>query len=122
KELQASIQASAEQGAQSAMVELSLAADADMTAMVNTRAVDWAQRRAADLITSDGTGGELIDATRNLIRSTIEQAVQEGWSARTLANELQDSYAFSRDRAATIARTELMMAYSNGAMQGYIAS
>lgn len=121
EQLQASITASAEAGAQSAMTELSIG-DADMTSLINTRAVNWAERRAADLIASDGTGGELVDATRNLIRSTIEQAVQEGWSARMLSNELQDSYAFSRDRAATIARTELMMSYSNGAMQGYIAS
>ncbi|MDE2426914.1 MAG: phage portal protein [Elusimicrobia bacterium] len=121
KQLVESIQASAQGGAQSALTELSIG-DADLTKLVNTRAVDWAKRRAADLIKSDGTGGELIDATRNLIRSTIEQAAQEGWSARTLSNELQDTYAFSRDRAMTIARTELAMAYSNGAMQGYIAS
>jgi hypothetical protein len=119
--LQASITAQAESGAKSALVELSIG-DADMTSLVNTRAVHWAERRAADLISSDGTGGELVDATRSLIRSTIEQAVQEGWSAQTLANALRDSYAFSRDRALTIARTELMMAFSNGAMQGYITS
>jgi phage portal protein BeeE len=119
--LQASIAAQAEAGAKSALVELSIG-DADMTSLVNTRAVHWAERRAADLISSDGTGGELVDATRSLIRSTIEQAVQEGWSAQTLANALRDSYAFSRDRAMTIARTELMMAFSNGAMQGYITS
>ncbi len=121
KELLASIETQAQTGAQAAFTELSIG-DADLTSLVNTRAVDWAKRRAADLIKTDGTGGELIDATRNLIRSTIEQASQEGWSARELANALQDSYAFSRDRATTIARTELMMAYSNGAMQGYIAS
>jgi SPP1 gp7 family putative phage head morphogenesis protein len=121
EQLQASIVEQAQAGADNALVELSIGGE-DMTSLVNTRAVEWAERRAADLIKSDGTGGELLDATRNLIRGTIEQAVEEGWSAQQLAKELRGSYAFSRDRAVTIARTELQMAYANGAMQGYIAS
>jgi SPP1 gp7 family putative phage head morphogenesis protein len=121
KALHDAITEEAQAGGKQALVDLVIG-DTDMTSMVDTRATQWAAKRAADLITSDGTGGELIDATRNLIRSTIEQAVQEGWSSQTLANALRDSYAFSRDRAVTIARTELAMAHSQGAMQGYITS
>lgn len=90
--------------------------------MANVRAIAWAQEHAGETITSDDQGSELLDETRNLIRGTIVRAVTEGWSSQKLTSELRANYAFSRDRAETISRTELAMAYSNGAMQSYITS
>ena len=116
------IEANALQGGEDGLLQLNISGGLGMTEQVNQSATAWAERRAADLITSDGAGGELVDATRNLIRSTIEQAVNEGWSTQKLAKALREHYAFSPARAAVIARTELAMAESQGNLQAYIAS
>lgn len=120
-ELVQALEAAAKDGAQHGLVQLNIGGE-DMLSLVNDRAVEFAQQRAAELIATDGTGGELVEATRNLIRATVQQAVEEGWSSRQLANALEDSYAFSAQRAATIARTELAFADSRGNLASYIAS
>lgn len=120
-ELVQALEAAAKDGAQHGLVQLNIGGE-DMLNLVNDRAVEFAQQRAAELIATDGTGGELVEATRNLIRATVQQAVEEGWSSRQLANALEDSYAFSAQRAATIARTELAFADSRGNLASYIAS
>lgn len=121
-ELLAALEANAKQGAEQALVQLSIDAGAGVTEQVNQKAIGWAAQRAADLIKTDGTGGELVDATRALIRATIEQATREGWSTQQLAKALREHYAFSPQRAQVIARTELAMAESQGNLQAYIAS
>lgn len=100
-------------------------ADADVSIsidLVNERAVDWAAQRAAELIKTDASGGELIESTRMMLRATIEQAVEEGWSNEQLAKGLREMYGFSKTRAMTIARTEIAMASVNGSMLKWIAS
>jgi SPP1 gp7 family putative phage head morphogenesis protein len=121
-ELLAALEANAKQGAEQGLMQLSIDAGAGMTEQVNGKAIEWAAQRAADLIKTDGTGGELVDATRALIRATVEQATREGWSTQQLAKALRDHYAFSPQRAQVIARTELAMAESQGNLQAYIAS
>lgn len=63
-------------------------------------------------------GGDLIvglkDSTRDLVRGTLEDALQEGWSKPELTEELSNNFAFSDVRAARIAHTELAMAHSYG--------
>ncbi|MGH8158376.1 MAG: phage portal protein [Rhodanobacter sp.] len=119
--LQQTLQAVAKDGAEQAMLQINLGG-VDMTALVSQQAVEWADRRAASLITSNGYGGDLVDATRDLIRGTVEQAVKEGWSNNTLAKALSESYAFSKQRAMTIARTETAFADAHGNLLTYIAS
>lgn len=109
-------------GAQTGLLQLGIMANEGITEQVNQSAITWAERRAASLITSDASGGELIDATRTLIRAEIEAAVENGSSTAQLAKALREHYAFSADRAMVIARTELAMAESNGNLQAYLAS
>lgn len=116
------IEASATSGGEKGLLQLNLSVGLGMTEQVNQSAIAWAQRRAGELITRDGDGGELVDATRNLIRATIEQAVKEGWSTQRLCKALKTHYAFSPQRAMVIARTELAMAESTGNLQAFIAS
>lgn len=91
----------------------------DALSLANTAAERWARARAAELIKSNGAGGELAEATREMLRSTIVKAESEGWSNDRLAAELRDGYAFSKQRAETIARTELKAADSEGAIAGW---
>jgi PAS domain-containing protein len=110
-------------GADKALTQLDIGGDTgSMFSLANEKAVAFANKRAAELITSDAGGGELLDGTRALIRGTVEAAVSEGWSPQKLAQALKDSYAFSPDRAETIARTEVSIAHVAGSMEGYRAS
>lgn len=92
------------------------------TDLINERAVDWAKARAADLIGKDASGGELLDATRNLIRGAVEQALADGIGSKQLAKILREEFAFSAQRAETIARTEIAAASVNGSLHSWIAS
>src|SRR6185312_12134499 len=62
------------------------------------------------------------EGTREFLRDDVGQALADGWSNDELAKKLADSYAFSDDRAMTIARTETQMAANAGALNGYKAS
>ena len=76
-------------------------AGGDVFALANPHATSYAAERAAELIT------ELEEGTRTLIRKTISTAIAEQWSVNELADELAKDYAFSPQRAATIAATEM---------------
>lgn len=91
----------------------------DALDLANTRAEKWAKDRAAELIGKAADGGELADSTRDMLRATIVQAEEEGWSNSRLADELESNYAFSKQRAETIARTETKSADSEGAIAGW---
>jgi SPP1 gp7 family putative phage head morphogenesis protein len=101
--------------------------------LANTGAIDYAKSRAAELVGKRiNDDGDIVDnpnseysvddATRELIRSDITTAMEEGWSDDDLAAALEDNYAFSSDRAMTIARTETAFADTNGNMELYSAS
>lgn len=86
--------------------------------ITNTRAQQIAEQRAAELIGADANGGEMADATREMIRSTIADAFENGWSSQELADALETVYGFSEDRADLIAETELRMAMGAGEIEG----
>lgn len=88
----------------------------DAFSLANSRAEEWATNRAAELVT------ELTESTRDLLRGSILEAEEQGWSNEQLASELQENYAFSKQRAQTIARTELKAADSEGAIAGWRAT
>lgn len=90
--------------------------DVDILSLANTRAEKWADGHAAELIK------DFADTTRDLLRGSIIEAEQQGWSNEELAKDLRDNYAFSKQRADTIARTELKTADSEGAIAGWRAS
>jgi predicted kinase/8-oxo-dGTP pyrophosphatase MutT (NUDIX family)/cation transport regulator ChaB len=84
--------------------------------VANTRALDWAAARAAQLVTN------VSETTRNGLRDLVSQALEEGWSPQELQQEIEGSALFSPARAAMIARTELAMAHSQGTLAGWAAS
>lgn len=80
---------------------------------VNERSVEWARERAASLVT------QIEENTRDMLRDTVAQAVEEGWSADELATEIAASVGFSDDRATAIARTEIVAANNQGNLAAY---
>jgi hypothetical protein len=102
---------------------------ADLTDLVNEQAVAWAEARAAELVGMRVEGGRLVEnpdaewrideGTRTLLRGDIADAIDEGLSTAELADHLTGSYAFSDDRADTIARTEMAHADVAGNLLAY---
>jgi len=125
------LQSMGEDGAKLALLQLGGIAD-DKTIVSSSDAVtnDYAKRRAAELVGMRYTAeGDLIenpnakwaitDSTRDMLRSTVTTALEEGWSNDHLADELENNFAFSSSRAETIARTEIKRADMQGSLSAY---
>lgn len=82
---------------------------------VNVEALNFAQHRAAELIT------DVEDSTRDMIRTSVLDAMnsEEGFTTANLASELKDSHAFSEYRSNMIARTEAAFADVEGNIEGW---
>jgi SPP1 gp7 family putative phage head morphogenesis protein len=118
-------------GAREALAQLGVGDDIEaLTKQVNERAVEWAKDRAAEMVGKRRLpNGELIDnpnaswviedSTREMLRSDVARAIEEGWSNDKLAGQIADSYAFSDERAMMIARTETAFADVAGNMIAY---
>lgn len=65
---------------------------------------DYAEERGGELVT------DLSDSTREMLRSSVAEAIENGQTNSQFAKDLMDNYAFSEERALTIARTELAFA------------
>jgi hypothetical protein len=83
------------------------------TDLIHTKAVEWAQNRAAKLIV------DIEQTTMERIRADVTEALSEGQYTEDLADKLVDSYGFSDARAEMISRTELAAADSAGNMAAY---
>lgn len=90
--------------------------EAEITTMVNDRAVAYAQERSAELVT------RISESTREMLRADVTEAMQEGYSNDDLADTLAENYGFSGDRAEMIARTETAYADVAGNLEAYRAS
>lgn len=104
-----------------------------MTSLVNDEAISFADERAAELVGKKLLeDGSIIDNqsqdwaidenTREMMRGLVASALEEGPTVQDLANAIEDSFAFSQDRAETIARTELATAHSQGTLRTWQAS
>lgn len=104
--------------------------DEGITDQVNAQAVAWATDRGAELVGMRYTdAGELepnpdaewaiTDSTREMLRSDVETVIEEGLSTDDLASALEARYAFSPERADTIARTEIARADVAGNLVAY---
>lgn len=113
-----------------ALAQVGAGDDGQLVNLVNERAADYARERAAEMVGKRvGPDGTLIDnpnarwriddATRDMLRSTITTALDEGVSQEELQERIENSYAFSEERAQMIARAEVGNANSEGALQGY---
>ena len=96
----------------------SIGADDDSVNVVNQRAVAYAKSRAAELVSVNGDQS-LIDSTRAMIRDTIANGLEGGMSGSQIADALQESYAFSAQRANLIANTEIATANGQGKKAGW---
>jgi len=101
----------------------------DAFRQVNSDAVAYARARAAELVgRKRDEDGQLVDnpraefaitdGTREYLRSTVETAIEEGWSSEQLAEAMEENTAFSPMRARLIARTEVGSAYGQGQLVG----
>ncbi len=96
---------------------------------MRVRAEAYARDRAAELVGRKWIGGVLMDnpdarwaitdSTRDMIRVYVRDAIEAGDSTADLAARLKESFAFSENRATTVARSEIAMADSDGAMEGW---
>jgi hypothetical protein len=64
----------------------------------------------------------ITESTRDSIRGYVERAIDEGWSPKHLADEIETSGIFSEDRAELVARTEIKNADNKGNMESYKAT
>jgi hypothetical protein len=104
-----------------------------LTDQVNEAAAQWAKERAAEMIgmkyAADGSlvenpGAEwaITESTRDLLRTDVADAIEQGLSSKELADRLAGSYAFSDERAENIARTEIANADIQGSLIGWAQS
>lgn len=135
-DVQSELQAIAADGGTEALAQLvavGVSEDAVSVDQVNAAAVVYARDRSAELVgmrvAADGTLVEnpnaewaITDSTRSMLNTDVVSAIEEGWSTDELAGVLADSYAFSDDRAETIARTEIATADVQGNLAIYEAS
>lgn len=80
------------------------------------RATAYARDRAAELVT------EIDEATRDMLRTEIKDALEAGTTRRDLADKLSELYAFSDERADLIAGTEIAFANGAGSLDAYEAA
>ena len=101
-------------GARAAAIQSRLVDDIDRLLMLtNDRAVEYARERSAELVT------DIAESTRRMIRANIVQALEDGLSNDELASILRRGYAFTRERAEMIARTETAIADVEGNLLAY---
>lgn len=115
------------------LIGMDITAEKDVFNVVNELAVSYAQKRSAELVgMRRGADGALIEnpnpefaiteSTRDMLRTDIADALKEGWTNAELAQRLEDSYAFSAERAMVIARTETIRASNAGTLDGFKSS
>jgi SPP1 gp7 family putative phage head morphogenesis protein len=90
---------------------------------------DWATNRAAELVGKKWDGDELVDnpraefaitdSLRDELRSAVADAIDQGLSAATLSDNIEDLSGFSEQRAALIARTELVNANNQAHLSAF---
>ncbi len=89
----------------------------------------FAEDRAAELVGKRVVAGTIVDnpdarwaiteSTRDGLRALIETAYSDGFSPAVLKSRIEDAYAFSKQRARLIAKTETAKASVQGTMAGW---
>jgi hypothetical protein len=85
----------------------------DITDQLDDEAMEWVLEHGGELVK------DLAGTTREILRTTLANAVQDGDSPAALAKEIMKVGAFSAARALMIARTELARAHVAGNVQGW---
>lgn len=107
--------------------------DVELMTTVNERARNWAINRAAEMVGKKyDEDGNLVDnpnakwsiseTTRDTIQELVTQAFDEHTSMDELADQIQESTAFSKYRANMVAATEASNAQVNGSIAAWDTS
>ncbi len=89
-----------------------------MTGQVYQAAVDYARKRAADLVSVDGEMN-IVNSTRDMIRQIVADGLKNNIGSKAIADNIQAATAFSKERAETIATNEIRMANATGKFNGW---
>jgi SPP1 gp7 family putative phage head morphogenesis protein len=116
-------------GGAAALAQIGFTADESITDQLNEYALDYAKDRSAEMVGKRWVEGELVDnpnaqwviteSTRDMLRADIAAAIESGASNERLAGEISENYAFSDQRAETVARTESAKADVAGNLNAY---
>lgn len=100
----------------------------DALLALDQRAQAFAHERGAELVGMRLVDGEFVpnpnpqwaitETTRETIRGLVEKAFAEGCTPQQLRDAIESSVMFSRQRAMTVARTELARAHVRGSLEG----
>lgn len=104
-----------------ALASVHVGATDELVDQINQAAIDYAKQRAAEMVSVDGEKN-LIDSTRATIRDVIVQGLEDNIGADAIAEAVQESTAFSAERAELIAKTEIAMANGAGKFNGWKAA
>lgn len=96
-----------------ALAQVGVSDASDLVNQVNDRAVKYAEARAADLVT------QIEETTREFLRDTIASGLADNLGSQEIIERIAAGAGFSDARAALIATTEIAMANSQGALDGY---
>jgi hypothetical protein len=106
------------ESAKLAIDALGVKPDDGLTNRVFDRAVAWVKERGAELVSVDGDES-LISSTRNMVRSIVADGLEQNIGTDAIAEAIQESAAFSEDRAKTIANYETAKANEEGKGAGW---
>lgn len=114
------------------LAQLGVMDQEELVDQVNDRAVEMARDHAADLVGKRWVDGELVDnpnaeyaiddTTRDMLRATIADGLEQNLGRDEIIDSIVDSYGFSEERAELIAVTEIARANSDAALMGYRAA
>ena len=108
------LEAIVREGGAAGLQQLPVVGDVErMLSLVNEYAVKYGQEQSSALIK------QISDSTREMIRRDVAAALENGDSNDVLAATLRSGYAFSRERAEAIARTETAYADVEGNLEAY---
>lgn len=129
--LQGPLTQAAKAAALSALVQLGVTDDAAFD-VASADAVKFASSRAAEMVGMRKVDGVLVqnpnakwaitDSTRAMLREQVGKALTDGMTPAQLRRSIESGAVFSRDRAQTVARTEIGIAHVQGSLAGWKAS
>jgi len=100
------------------LAQVGASASDELLGQVHARAVAYANQRGAELVATGSPKG-IMDSTRNAIRQTIVDGLNDAKTGPQIADDIQASQAFSPERAKLIAETEIKNANSQGVLEAY---
>lgn len=115
-----------------ALAQIGVVESESIVNVVYDRAVKYARNRAAEMVGKKWVNGELVDnpnarfaitdSTRDEVQRIIASGLDDNLGKEEITDLLENSLAFSSERAEKIANTEIGTANSQGALEGYKAA